>query len=856
MAKILFIAPTGDGLNVVQDALRKFMPDFQGIDIVGSWPEVLDRAAVEMPDTILITLSPGDIDGLEVCRKLKGDETAKSIPVILVASPRDSEELLAKGLEAGADVILRRPFEAAVIAGQVRAMLRLKARSDILKREKQSLGVEVEKKTQALHEQTENLAKRLKELDCFYGISELRERQGITLEEILQGVADLIPSALQYPEVTSVRILLGYQEVKTANFSETPWKQSFDILMQGEWAGTLEVFCLETPSNGKPCFLKEEAFLLNAIAERLGRIAERVQAEDALRLESENLINILKSMEDWVYKVNDRYELEYVNPALLKEFGDPVGWKCYEHFHNRRDPCPGCRNETVFKGETVHRKYFFPKNQKTYDVIDTPLINPDGSVSKLSIFRDLTDTIQAQKALEERELLYRSVTESAADGAVMVQDGKILFANQAFVQMYGYQDAQELSGKDVIELFDKDFQEFFRRVFDPLEQDHTLENLVKGLCVAKGRRKFWVSTNRRVISLKSRPAILATMRDITEDVLQQESVQEVAEHLRRENIKLKSSIKERYRFGDIVGKSRPMQEVYEFILKAAGSSANVIILGESGTGKELVARAIHNMSARADKAFVPVNCGAIPETLVESEFFGHRKGAFTGAHIDKTGYLHTASGGTLFLDEVGELGLSIQVKLLRAFEIGDYMPIGDTYVRKSDLRIISATNRNFKGLVGAGSIREDFYYRISVLPIHLPPLREKKEDIPLLIEHFLKLYGNETSVRSIPGKVMEILYNYDWPGNVRELQSMIQRYLAVGNFDFLGASGGITTAGHKTEVDLGKKVTDLREARENFEKRIILAALDQNRWHRGRAAAALNIDPKTLYMKMKKIGLV
>jgi transcriptional regulator with PAS, ATPase and Fis domain len=379
-------------------------------------------------------------------------------------------------------------------------------------------------------------------------------------------------------------------------------------------------------------------------------------------------------------------------------------------------------------------------------------------------------------------------------------------------------------------------------------------NLLRGVCVNKEGKKFWVSTNRSVISLKSKPAILAILRDITEDMLQERSIQEVTERLQRENIKLRSCIKERYRFGNIVGKSLPMQNIYELILKAAASSANVIILGESGTGKELVARAIHEMSARADKAFVPVNCGAIPENLVESEFFGHRKGAFTGAHIDKTGYLHTADGGTLFLDEVGELGLNMQVKLLRALETGEYAPIGDTQFRRSDARIISATNRDFAAMVSKGLIREDFYYRISVIPIVLPTLRDKKEDIPLLIEHFLQLYSKQGKIPTIPGKIVEVLYNYDWPGNVRELQSVIQRYLAVGNFDFLRL-GDKTNSLEGAEAEVDKKVTQLRVAKADFEKRYILTALKQNRWHRAKVAAELGIDPKTLYTKMKKIGL-
>jgi transcriptional regulator with PAS, ATPase and Fis domain len=373
--------------------------------------------------------------------------------------------------------------------------------------------------------------------------------------------------------------------------------------------------------------------------------------------------------------------------------------------------------------------------------------------------------------------------------------------------------------------------------------------------VTKEGKKFWASVNRSIIRLKSKSAILATIRDITEDVLWQSSIQEETENLLRENMKLRSSIKEHYRFGPIIGKSAPMQEVYELILKAAGSEISVIILGESGTGKELVARAIHDLSARAEKAFVPVNCGAVPENLVESEFFGHRKGAFTGAHIDKNGYLHTANGGTLFLDEVAELGLNIQVKLLRAVESGEYTPVGSTHVRKSDLRIVSATNRDYWGMVEKGLIREDFYYRISVIPIHLPPLRERKDDIPLLIEHFLETYSKGKKMPAIPGKIMETLLIHDWPGNVRELQSVIQRYLAVGNFDFLSVEEKAERLDNGIYPDVENEVVDLRSATEVFERRYILNALKQNRWHRGKAAAALRIDPKTLYLKMKKIGL-
>ena len=853
MAKVLIIDSKQDNLDFISTSLRKLIP---GCAVLTAQSEVegIQKARTELPDTIFLDIKMA-MDGVQVCKRLKADDKAKHIPVIMVTNQETGAKDRAQALDVGAAAFLAKPVDESELEALIHAVFRLKEENELLRKKKELLKKVAQERTKALQERTRDLGQRIKELNCLYGISALRERPVTTLEEILQGVADLIPPSFQFPENTCARIVMGYQEFRTENFKISAWKQACDIIVNGEWGGTLEVYRLEKPEDGEKPFLEEEINLLKAIAERLGRIAERVKAEDALRLESENVINIMRSMEDWIYIVNEECDIEYINPALKNEFGPAQGRKCYEYFDNRKDVCPWCDDQDVFSGKkTVQWEWDISRNQKTYDVISTPSINPDGSISRLSIMRDLTVLKKAQKELEERELLYRSLTESVADAVVLVQDGKILFVNNAFVNMFGYKDAGECAGTEIIELFVSEFRELFRKVFDPKERDGDIGSLLWGTCVTKGGREIWVSTNRSVISLKSRPAILVTMRDITEQVLWEKSMQEDAEYLRKENIKLRSCIKERYRFGNITGKSVPMQEVYELIMKAAGSDANVIILGESGTGKELVARAVHEMSGSADKPFVPVNCGAIPENLVESEFFGHRKGAFTGAHIDKTGYLHTADGGTLFLDEVGELGLNIQVKFLRALENGEYIPVGDTQVRKSNFRVISATNRDFSEMVSKGHVREDFYYRISVIPIVLPPLREKKEDIPLLIEHFMRLYSKGKKVPIIPGRIMEVLFNYNWPGNVRELQSVIQRYLAMGNFDFLTMNGKSEKVEVGIDEDPGDGVRDLRSAMEIFEKRFILNALNQNRWHRGKVASALGIDPKTLYTKMKKIG--
>ena len=289
-----------------------------------------------------------------------------------------------------------------------------------------------------------------------------------------------------------------------------------------------------------------------------------------------------------------------------------------------------------------------------------------------------------------------------------------------------------------------------------------------------------------------------------------------------------------------------MQEVYESILQAAGSDTAAIVYGESGTGKELVARAIHELSRRGKREFVPVNCGAIPEHLLESEFFGHKRGAFTGAAMDSRGFLDRADGGTLFLDEVGELRLDLQVKLLRAIDGGSYFPVGDSRSRRSDFRLISATNRNLREMVKSGGMREDFFFRIDIVPIDLPPLRNRREDIPLLVDHYLREFTEHQDPPVLPGWVLESLYKYDYPGNVRELQNILRRYLATGKIDFLG---------HDQQIPDAQQEGSLAERLNSYEKEIIESCLIRNRWHRGLTAASLGIDRKTLYTRMKAYGL-
>ena len=292
-----------------------------------------------------------------------------------------------------------------------------------------------------------------------------------------------------------------------------------------------------------------------------------------------------------------------------------------------------------------------------------------------------------------------------------------------------------------------------------------------------------------------------------------------------------------------VGESEKIKEVRSLIYKAAKFDSPVLIYGESGVGKEVVARLIHNLSKRNKNPFVAINCASIPETLLESELFGYKKGAFTGAYETKKGLLEIANGGTVFFDEICDLPLSLQAKLLRAIETHSFIPIGSTKEEKVDVRIISATNKDLKKLTQEGKFREDLYYRLNVFPIYIPPLRERKEDIEVLIKHFLKIYSKKFNRKyEIKEEAIEILKNYRWPGNVRELENLIERLV------ILSENGIIDEKIIPEEIKMEKEFVDLKKMEYNFLKKVI----EECEGDIKKAAKKLGIHPSTIYRKLKK----
>jgi two-component system nitrogen regulation response regulator NtrX len=326
--------------------------------------------------------------------------------------------------------------------------------------------------------------------------------------------------------------------------------------------------------------------------------------------------------------------------------------------------------------------------------------------------------------------------------------------------------------------------------------------------------------------------------------------------LRRECLDLRKKAEKRY---ELVGQHALMKQLWKDILKTAPTNATVLIHGESGTGKELIARAIHNHSMRAKEAFIQVNCAAIPEELIESELFGHEKGAFTGATERKVGKFEQADGGTIFLDEIGDMSLKTQSKVLRVLEEGEIQRVGSGKVSKVDVRIIAATNKDLKKEIGEGTFRDDLFFRLNVVPIYSPPLREKKEDIPLLIEYFSRNFADENNFRPriFSPEAIVTMVKYSWKGNVRELRNVVERLLIMTEAETIGVKDlpESLRAAAKTKLPGAGQTKTLKDYRELAEKEFILAKLEKNNWNISQTAREIDTPRSNLYKKLAQYGI-
>lgn len=334
----------------------------------------------------------------------------------------------------------------------------------------------------------------------------------------------------------------------------------------------------------------------------------------------------------------------------------------------------------------------------------------------------------------------------------------------------------------------------------------------------------------------------------------------------QDNARMRDELGEKFSFANIIGSAPPMLKIFDLIKRVSSTSSNVLVTGESGTGKELVAKAIHYNSPLKEGPFVSVNCGAIPENLIESEMFGHKKGAFTGAHADKRGYFEAANGGTLFLDEIGEMPMNLQASMLRAIAEGTFYPVGGTEPIQSNVRIIAATNRDLEQEIQKKSFREDLYFRLNVIHIRVPPLRNRKEDIPMLVNHFVEDFAKKfgKSVMTVSSDTLELLKAYHWPGNVRELENIIERMMALESGNALlpeGVPDHIREPLKPRFETLGRELVwnaagvRLDDIVANVEREFLLKALEQAKNIKKDAARLLNISMRSMRYRLEKFGL-
>jgi two-component system response regulator PilR (NtrC family) len=430
----------------------------------------------------------------------------------------------------------------------------------------------------------------------------------------------------------------------------------------------------------------------------------------------------------------------------------------------------------------------------------------------------------------------------------------------------GYKVALASNGEDVLKQMEKD-------IFDLVLMDVRMPKLdgISTLKKIKG-----VSPETVVIMItayaSADTAIKAMKEGAYDYITKPFKVEEIKliiknalekKNLQKENVLLKQVVRERYHFQNIIGQSPKMLELYDLLEKVSPTKTNILITGESGTGKELVAKAIHYSSPRKDKPFVTLNCGAIPETLIESELFGHMKGAFTDAIATKKGLFEVADEGTILLDEISELPLMMQVKLLRVLQDREFKRVGGTEDIRVDVRIISATNKDLEEAVREKRFREDLYYRLNVIQIKLPSLRERREDIPVLTKHFLKKYSEELNknISTVSSDALRILLDYNYPGNVRELQNIIERAVALESSQELSPQNLSSYLDEQTPVKKGLDLDiptdgiDLEKVVEEIERTLLLKALDKTKGIKKKAAELLHINFRSMRYRLEKYGL-
>ncbi len=690
-----------------------------------------------------------------------------------------------------------------------------------------------------LKKRTVQLAERVKELNCLYGISDILEKSGISLDDMLQDVANLIPSGWHYPEIAAARIQIAEHEYVSPGFRLTPWTIQSPITFRGETLGMLQVVYLEEkPALDEGPFFKEERNLIDDIAERLGRVIERRRTRQELSESERRYHSLVDNIPIAVFRTTPGNEgrLLMANPKMARVFG----YDCVDDIINIRacdlyqDPAQrGIFSESLItKGDVVGEELDMKKRDGTplrVSINARVIRNEFGAIEYFDCW--LEDVTDRDRAEQERLMLEEQLRNTLIDGIVTVGENlTILSLNDAAARIF-HVSQQEAESRILSELCVEELQPIAETVKNALETGNFIRD--SQFDVAYRGKDCTYSISVTPLKTSTRRRGILVIRDIT-----------------RLSI-LERQVSGQFPVSNMVGKSPAIQKVFNLIQNVADTNTTVLIEGESGTGKELVASALHHQSLRRNGPFVRVNCVALPETLLESELFGHVRGAFTGANRDRPGRFELANGGTIFLDEIGDISPAMQQHLLRVLQEREIERVGSTQPIKIDVRVVAATNRNLADLVSRNIFREDLYYRLNVIRIHVPPLRERRQDIPLLAGHFLHLIQNRTGrgVKGILPETVDILLHYDWPGNIRQLENTLERAVVLSRDGFIHPDNLPQEIREQAPENF---VADNVENGKSLDAERIQNALNSVGWNRSRAAELLGISRSTLWRLMKK----
>lgn len=689
-----------------------------------------------------------------------------------------------------------------------------------------------------LREHAHQLAERVKELDCLYAISRVFEEPTGTFDDKMNAIASLLPQGWHYPEITSARIKLGDRTYMSSGFQETPWRQRSPITLNGNVIGELEVvYREERPPMDEGPFLREERTLIDSIAGRISRFYDRHIAHKRLEESEARYRNFINNIPISVCRTtpgpNGRVLMANTRMAEIFGYGSVEELKKIHASDLYRKPEQrGLFSQSMLdRGDVVWEEVDMQRRDGTLlrvRLSGSVIRNERGDVEYFDCF--IEDITAKHRAEQEKAMLEEQLRNMVVEAIVTVSgDLRVLSLNDAAAALFS-QEEEQLEGRDFRELCGDALVGLADTVERAMREGDFVRDYQR--TVFREGVEYVYSINVTPLRSEKQTRGIVVVRDVT--------------RIRD----LEKQVSGRFPAVTIVGKSPVMTKVFEMILDVADTSTTVLVEGESGTGKELIASAIHHQSPRKGGPFVRVNCVALSETLLESELFGHVRGAFTGANRDKAGRFELAHGGTIFLDEIGDISPAMQQHLLRVLQEREIERVGSTRTIKVDVRVIAATNQSLETLVQAGRFREDLYYRLNVVRMRVPPLRERQEDIPLLLTHFLRRIKKRTGreVKGILPESMEILVNYHWPGNVRQLENALER-AAV-----LSRDGFIHPDHLPPEIRTGPSVpvTDQTPLDDSAEKEKVYRVLEQAGWNRMEAAKRLGVSRSTLWRMMKK----